>query len=536
MNMTAYLYGGRLFVVDCGVRFPDAIRLGTDAILPNVDPWFAEAGGVHSYIITHGHEDHLGALPYILPKWPAPVYATAWTVALLKNKLLRLGLNPEAFRIVTVEPGDRIKTEGFEVEFVHVNHSIPMACALYIRTPALNIFHTGDFKIDPHPVIEAPAHLARLSHIGDEGVDLLLADSTNADKAGHCPSETSVLEPLREVVAASLGAVVVSTFASNLWRIKTIAEVCRATGRKLYVAGAGMEATLNLGKSLGVYDLPPGIRIMEDELRNTPREELLVLASGCQGEWRAALARIAAGEHRAFTLAPGDTLAISARIIPGNEKALLHVLNACLKLGARIVTPREVPGIHVSGHAHRGDLDQLSGLIRPRRLFPVHGAYFQMLANAERGEAVEATDDVALVESGDVLDLSRDETKPVGRIDIELNYVDSDSRVVISYEALRERLRVGELGSALITGVYEKQSRRWLVPPAIELTGLRLPESLMLAGWLDSTVQGVAAEVSRKIKHLDDDALREEIRIFLRRQFFQVLKKKPVVVVKTFFV
>lgn len=531
MNLAGYFSQGRLFVVDCGVRFPEPYRLGVDAVLPDVDPHFTEAGGVHSYIITHGHEDHIGALPHVLRRWPAPVYATAWSVELLKNKLARLGEDAGKFNITTVEPGDRIRTEGFDVEFVHMNHSIPQTCALFIRTPQLNVFHTGDFKFDDHPLLEAPADWSRLRALGREGVDLLLADSTNAEKAGQCPGEATVLKPLTELFQAAPEAVIVSTFSSNLARLKTIADAASASGRKLLLLGTGVETTLAIAKTLGIYELPEDLRIEPDQLSKFPRRRIVVIATGCQGEYRAALARIANGEHKHFEAKEGDTVVLSSRIIPGNEKALLTVLNNLQKTGVRIVTAREVPGIHVSGHAYQGDLNLLHDALKPRFFAPVHGAFSQLRANLERGKKQGALP--SLVETGDVLDCSKNGITNAGKVEVTLSYVDSDSAVLLSNDLLRDRLRIGELGSALVSGVYDTKRKSWLSPVEIDLTGIRVPAA---DGdrWLTDMADKISSQVARLVQDGSADVshVMEEARVFLRRHLFQVLKKKPVVTVK----
>ncbi len=531
MNLTGYFSQGRLFVVDCGVRFPEPYRLGIDAVLPDVDPHFTEAGGVYSYIITHGHEDHIGALPHILRRWPAPVYATAWAVELLRNKLARLGEDIGKYNVTTLEAGDRIRTEGFDVEFVHMNHSIPHTCALFIRTPQLNVFHTGDFKFDDHPLLEAPADWSRLRALGREGVDLLLADSTNAEKAGNCPGESTELKPLTDLLQAAPEAVILTTFSSNLARLKTIADATQASGRKLLVVGNGVEATLSIAKALGIYELPADLRIDPDQVSKFPRRRLVVLATGCQGEWRAALARISQGEHKAFVAREGDTVILSSRIIPGNEKAILTVMNNLQRMGVKIITAREVPGIHVSGHAYQGDLNLLHEALKPKFFAPVHGAFSQLRANMLRGEKAGSVP--SLVETGDVLDCSKSGVSHVGKVEVTLSYLDADSGVLLSNEMLRERLRVGEFGAALVTGVYDRGRKAWLAPVTIDLTGLKMPEAEG-ERWLPQMAEKIASQVSRLCQDGGADVayIMEEARVFLRRHLFQVLKKKPVVMVK----
>jgi ribonuclease J len=532
MNLTCYLGRGKLFVVDAGVRFPDATKLGADAVLPNVDPFFGAVGGVDAYIITHGHEDHIGALPHIVPRWPAPIYATRWTAALIRSRFARHGISSEAHPVTIVDPGDKVTTKGFEFEYVHVNHSIPMACALMIRAPGVRVFHTGDFKYDPASTVEPAMRLDHLRRLGDEGIDLLIADSTNADRPGLSSGEDSVRGPLGEAIAQATGAVFVTTFASNLWRLMAIADACRAAGRRLFIAGGGLEATLGHASDLGLFALPPGLRIAEEELPGLPRNKICVVATGCQGEWRSAMARIASDEHRSVSIEAGDTVLLSARTIPGNERAVIFMLDDLRRQGATVITPREMPGLHVSGHAYEGDLEVVRQALRPRAYLPMHGTFGHMAANLEgahaRGHAGH------LVESGDVVDIRPSGLSVVGRIDVELRYVDGESGVVMPPEALRERLKFGELGGAVLTGVYSAAEHRWLAPPEVSLHGLRLPASQSTSGFNAA----VAASVSQRTADLvhkagaTSEEIYEELRILVRRHLAAVLKKKPVVLVK----
>ena len=533
MNLTAYIASGKLFVVDAGVRFPEPERLGVDAIVPAVDPWFQAIGGVHAYIITHAHEDHLGAVPHLLPKWPAPVYGTAWTIELLRLKLTKLGHDPKSYTLVTVEPGDHVTTAGFDAEYIHVNHSIPMTCCLFIRTPGLNVFHTGDFKFEEQPMLEAATDFAHLKKLGDEGVDLLLTDSTNADKDGHCPGEATVFEPLKNVVESCEGAAIITTFASNLWRLKTIADVCIATGRKLYISGNGIETTLTIAKKLNLYHLPESLRVAEDQVAAFPRQRLVILATGCQGEWRSALARMAAGTHRSIVIGPGDTIIWSSRMIPGNEKAVFAMTNSFLRAGAKIITGRDAPDIHVSGHAFGGDVERLVQTLRPRHFLPVHGSFTHMRANLGRPLSAGMDATSTLIENGDVLDVSRQGVVKAGKIDIELEFVDSEAGVLISQGTLRDRLKVGELGMALVDGVFDHATNDWRIGPNISLSGLSLPLVVNSDDWLAKTARQLGQHLRPLLtQHQPPVTVTEEARLFVRRQLTRLLRKKPVVLVK----
>lgn len=547
MNMTAVLASDRLFIIDCGVQFPDPARLGVDAILPAVDPYFAAAGGPAAYFITHGHEDHIGALPHILPKWPAPVYATPWTMELIKSRMNRLGLASSQFELHTVEAGDRVTSAGFDVEYVHVNHSIPNACALVIRTEDQTIFHTGDFKFESNPVIERATDFARLESLGMAGIDVLLADSTNADKTDHCGAESSVVAPLIEIFKKASGAVLLATFSSNLWRLKSIADACLASGRKIYICGAGIEATLGIAKNLGLYELPMGLRLADEQFSAADRQNLVILATGCQGEFRSALVRIANGEHKLVRASRGDTVVLSSRIIPGNEKPVLMMLNNFERLGCQVITAREAPGIHVSGHAHGADIARLLHTLKPKWFLPVHGTIHHLAANANWSTVSGTAPRFRILENGDVIDITKKEVQHAGYVDVDVEFVDSDSQVLISYEVLRDRLRIGELGVAVVDGVFSWESLSWVTPVGVEFIGLSLPMAAVGDGWMEKTLalitKAVETATTQAIKaamkggsSIGRDEITEEVRILVRRRLFQIMRKKPVVLVRLHFI
>jgi ribonuclease J len=401
-----------------------------------------------------------------------------------------------------------------------------------IRAPGVRIFHTGDFKYDPASTYEPPMDLAKLRALGDAGIDVLIADSTNAEKSGPTPGEASVEKPLTELFKGASNAVFVTTFSSNLWRLMTIVKACVATGRKLFVTGGGIEATLGHAHDLNLYDLPPNLRVSEEELRQIPRNELCVVATGCQGEWRSAMARFAVDEHRALSVEAGDTVIVSARTIPGNERPVINMLDNLRRLGAQIVTPREAPGIHVSGHAYGADLELLRKALRPRIYLPMHGSYGFLAANLAGAHAHGYASH--LLESGDVVDIRRSGLSVAGRVEVELRYVDGDSGVCLPPDALRERLKIGELGAALLTGVYSLSERKWLAEPEVSLHGLRLPESVSSEGILASAATALRQRTGELVHKAgcDQDELKGELRILLRRHLAAVLKKKPVVLVK----
>ena len=401
------------------------------------------------------------------------------------------------------------------------------------------VFHTGDFRIDFDPQYEAPMDLERIRQIGERGVDLLIADSTNSERPGMGPSELSVVEPLGNLMADATGAIIITTFASNYWRVKTVANLCAKFGKKLLILGGGFEQAIRIADELGFDPLPAGIRAPEDQvgLGNIPRDRLVILASGSQGEWRSAMSRLSAGEHRSFKVAPGDTVVFYSRMIPGNEKSVLWLMNNFRREGASIVTSREAPGIHVSGHAYRGEIKTLIELLRPRNYIPMHGTYSHLDANesiiAELGLENTAS---MLIENGDMVDLSPEGCIKAGAIKVETLFVDSDSYASMTKEVLRERLRIGEGGCAFVSGVFDIDGKRWLRSPDIILQGIEFRPEEGHSGpvakdvWIDEACMYVSEAVTRLAEQqqaCSPEDLEEEARLTLRRLLFGSLNRKP---------
>jgi ribonuclease J len=535
MNMTAYICEDRLYLVDAGISFPDPSKLGVESILPDLDEWIGQFGGVYAYIITHGHEDHIGALPYMLDKWPGPIYATPWAAALIQNKMKRRGINMR-YPINHVRPGDKIQCEDFSIEYVPFNHSIPEACGLMIRQGNFNIFHTGDFKFDFTPVLEKAVDLNHLKKIGSEGIHLLLADSTNSHIKGHCPSEQTVIQPLQEAFdSAGDGAMIVTTFSSNFWRLKTILDLCQANDRKVLILGGGLETCLKIASDTGTYSPPKGLVIEPSAVSSTERKKLCVLATGSQGEWRSALMRMAKGEHRMFSICPGDLVAFSSRTIPGNERIIQYMMSLLERRGARIFSARNNPLIHVSGHGYRDELKSLITALRPKFFMPVHGTFSHLTSNSQIPAEVGLTETRSFViENGDVIDVDNKGVTIAERIDIDHFFVDSESYALLSHEILRQRLRIGELGLVVVALACDINDRRILAEPKIEIYGLAPPGRQGLEAFKQEISDAARAGFQRALSAREDseEDLEEVIRIEVRRMLFQALGKKPVVACK----
>jgi ribonuclease J len=431
-------------------------------------------------------------------------------------------------------PGDRVECEDFSVEFVPFNHSIPNACGLMIRSESFNIFHTGDFKFDFTPVIEQPVNIKHLEKLGNEGIHVLLADSTNAHIPGFCPSESSVIEPMRRAFEqAGSGAVVVTTFSSNFWRLKTILDTCEATGRKALILGGGLDNCLRIASEVGLFVPTPGLIIDSSVALNIDRSKLCVIATGSQGEWRSALMRLANGEHRQFTICPGDLVIFSSRTIPGNERIVQYMMSLLERRGAKIFSVRNEQLIHVSGHGYREELKQLLTALRPKNFVPVHGTFSHLTSNSKiPGELGLEKTRSYVIENGDVIDVDAKEVTISDRIDIDNLFVDGGSLTLLPYDILRERLRVGELGLVVLAAGCNLAELEMLGETKITVQGLVPPngsdEEQFEQAIKKAAMKGFKHAISSR--ETSSDEIEEHMRVEVRRYLFQSLRKKPVVI------
>ncbi|MBV9099965.1 MAG: ribonuclease J [Candidatus Dormibacteraeota bacterium] len=457
-NMLAISCQEDIVVVDSGLMFPEQEMLGVDLVIPDISWLLERVERVRGIVLTHGHEDHIGALPYILPRLDVPVYGTALTLGLLRNKLRDHGLI-ESTELHTVQPGD-VKSFGcFEVEWVHTTHSIPDACALAIRTPVGLIVHSGDFKVDTTPVQGEPPDLARLARLGDEGVLLLLSDSTNAEHDGTTPSERSVGDGLSPLFAGAGGRILMATFASNISRLQQAVNAAQACERKCFIVGRSMLKNVRVAEELGFLHAPAAMFVSPKEHESVPDAELAILCTGAQGEPLSALTRIAAGEHPMVKLHAGDTVIISANPIPGNEEAVHRTINNLYRHGARVFNSSR-HRVHASGHASREELKLLLTLTRPKYFIPVHGEYRHLAVHAQLARSVGIpAENVLAVDNGVVVEVDasgvrRTDTRaPAGYV-----YVDGLSIEEADDVVFRDRRQLAQDGVVIVILTVERST------------------------------------------------------------------------------
>jgi ribonuclease J len=451
-NMTVYECGDTIVVVDAGLAFPRDEHLGVDLVLPDFAYLRERADSIRAVILTHGHEDHVGALPYLLREVPTipEVWATRLTLGLVKSKLDEHGLL-RAVDLLEVHPDDSPRDVGpFRIEFVRMAHSIPDSVAIVLETPAGRIVHTGDYKLDHTPVDGLRTDVGRLAEFGNRGVDLLLGDSTNAERPGFTPSERIVGEAFRQIFPLREGRILVSSFASNVHRMQQAIDVGVGLGRKVCLVGRSMRKNANIARNLGYMDVPEGVLVRPPELEDLPPHEQLILCTGSQGEPLSALTRIAYKDHPTIGVERGDTVIISAKPVPGNELRVHDTINQLAKSGAEVLH-QEIAPVHVSGHACSEELRTLLSLLRPRAVMPVHGEFRMLAAHAQlaRDAGVPASA-IILAENGTLVELSRDGVSVVGEVETGIAFVDGLGVGDVHDVALRDRRRLSEDGVLII--------------------------------------------------------------------------------------
>lgn len=466
-NITLYEYGDDMFLVDCGMSFPDEDMPGIDIVIPDFTYVVKNADKIKGLVVTHGHEDHIGAIPYLLKECNIPVYGTALTVGLVEGKLREHKLMSSA-KLNVIKPGDKISLGCFNIEFIHVNHSIPAAVAIAVETPIGTVVQTGDFKIDTTPIDGDVIDLARFGELGKKGVLVLMSDSTNAERPGFTPSESIVGESFGNLFKkASNKRIIVATFSSNIHRVQQIIDEAVRCGRKVAVSGRSMQNVVQVAGELGYLTVPDGVLIDIDMINKYSPEQLVIITTGSQGEPMSALHRMAFGDHRKVSVGPGDFIIISATPIPGNEKLVTKVINELLKLGAQVVYEK-MYDVHVSGHACQEELKLMLDLVKPKFFIPVHGEQKHLVKHASLAESVGVKHENILISAiGKVIEITEESMKVVETVSAGSILVDGFGVGDVGNVVLRDRKHLAEDGIIVVAASVDAVTREVISGPEI---------------------------------------------------------------------
>jgi len=527
-NITVFEYGDDIIVVDCGLTFPEDDMLGIDLVIPDISYLAKNREKVRGIILTHGHEDHIGAVPYFLKEINVPVYGTRLTLGLLKYKLEEHGLLSMT-EMVDVEPGGTFELGAFKVEFIRTNHSIADSVALALHTPVGIVVHTSDFKIDYTPIEGKATDLARLSDLGKKGVLLLMCDSTNAERPGYTMSERTVGETFEEIFMDAKSRIIVASFASNVHRIQQVIDAACKFNRKVTVVGRSMVNVVNVAMELGYLNVPEGSMIDVDLIDKYPPDRMVIITTGSQGEPMSALSRMAVNEHKKVEIEPGDLIIISASPIPGNEKSIFRVINELFKKGADVIY-ESLADVHVSGHACQEELKLIHNLVKPRFFMPVHGEYRHLKQHANLASKMGMpSENIFVMEIGKVLELSSDSAKINGNVSSGRILVDGLGVGDVGSIVLRDRKLLSQDGLIVVVITTEKESGQIVAGPDIITRGfVYVRESEDLIEDARDIIKKTLAKLEGK-KGNDWSAKKGIIKDDLREYLYEKTKRKPMI-------
>lgn len=528
MNMLALTWGETTIVIDAGVMFPDPELLGVDRIIPDLT-YLQQKGRAAALVLTHGHEDHIGAVPHVVPYIAGPIIGTPLTLAMVEQKLKEHGL--EDTPTESVRPRQRVTVGPFEIEFIRVTHSMPDCVALAIHTPLGVILHTGDFKIDQTPIDGEHFDLHRFAELGTQGVLMLLADSTNVDRRGFTGSETEVIDAFEEIFTSASGRLIVSAFSSSIYRMQIVVDLAAQFERKVAFVGRGMTQNSEIAQRLGYLRIPAGMQIRDSEIGNFPQQDVLCLTTGSQGEPMSALSRIAVDDHRYVKLTEDDTVVISARAIPGNEKSIGRVMNHLARRGATVIH-EGTKHVHVSGHGSEEELKLVLSLVKPRYFIPVHGEFRQLSLHARVAKRVFAGRDphpeILLIENGDIVTVDEAGARIAGKAPVGRVLIDGTLTGEIGDEVLRDRRHLAEDGLVVPVVAINKQTGMLEGVPDIITRGFVMENSEALLADGARVLAEVIANASLE-ERTDPGIIKEKLRVELRRFFRKRSGRRPFV-------
>jgi ribonuclease J len=522
-NMTAYEFDEKIIIVDAGIMFPENDMLGIDYIIPDYAYVRDRADKVIGIIITHGHEDHVGAIAHVVRDISAPVYATPLTRGLIEVKLTRGGAL-DRVQLNTVQAGQALQLGPFRIEFFHISHSIPDAVGLGITTPAGLVVHTSDFKFDLTPVDGWPTDYAKLAEFSQRGVDLLLSDSTNAERPGWTPSEMVIGPAFDKVLMEAKGRVIIATFASLISRIQQVADAAAKNGRKMALAGPSMLDNVKIARKLGYLNIPDELLVPLEQALNMQDHRVVIMCTGSQGEPASIVGRLSTGTNRQFDLKPGDTVVLSSHPIPGNEETISKTINRLLRRGAKVIYEGILP-VHVSGHASQEEQKLLLNLVKPKHFLPIHGELRQLTRHAALAEDVGMRkDDIIVVENGQIVELSGGNVRLGERIPGDYIFVDGESIGDIDYGVMREREMLARNGILLIDISLDKLTGRLLHEPEIITRGYVSPQDAEI----------LIPEVRKRVMEMVDGGglgSQKDIVGAVKNYLHETVKRRPMVFV-----
>ena len=526
-NMTVIRVDDEILVIDSGLMFPEEDMLGVDLVIPDISYLLENRDKIKAIVLTHGHEDHIGALPYVLKQISVPVYGTRLTLGILEGRLKENGV--DSSNLHSVMQGDIINVGCFSVGFIRVNHSIPDAVGLSIKTPVGMIVHTGDFKLDYTPIDGKMTDFRRFSDLGNKGVLLMLADSTNAERAGHTPSERTVGASFDKAFHNARSRIIVATFSSNVHRIQQVIDTAVRYKRHVAVLGRSMVNVVGISLELGYITAPEGTIIDIDEINNFRADELVIVTTGSQGEPMSALTRMAMSDHRKVTIVPDDTVIISATPIPGNEKLVSKTIDNLMRLGANVVYGRD-KGVHVSGHASQEELKLMHNLVRPKFFMPVHGEYHHLVQHAKLAQELGMPkENIFLSENGQILEFTREKGTVAGKVTAGMVMVDGLGVGDVGNIVLRDRRQLSQDGILIVVVTMDKASNSVVSGPDIVSRGfvyVRESEALM---------DEAKARVEQALERCEDEnvkewaAIKSNVRDALGRYLFEKTRRRPMI-------
>jgi ribonuclease J len=527
-NMTVVQYDKDILVIDAGLMFPEEEMLGIDIVIPDITYLVENKENIRGIIITHGHEDHIGALPYVLQQINAPLYGTKLTMGLVDGKLKETKFKRNIAMNV-VKPPATVKIGNFMVDFIRVNHSIPDAVGLAIHTPLGVICHTGDFKLDQTPVDGRTADLHKFAELGSRGVLVLMSDSTNAEREGYTMSEKVVGNTIEDIFRTAPGRIIVATFASNIHRIQQIFDSAHKFNRKVSVVGRSMVNVVNIALDLGYLSIPKDLLMELDELARLPKERVVIITTGSQGEPMSALTRMAMSEHKKVEIVPGDTVMISATPIPGNEKFVARTIDHLFKQGANVIY-EAISGVHVSGHASQEELKLMLNLVRPKFFVPVHGEYRHLIHHAQLAKQVGIPDEnIFIAENGRILEFTQDTAKMTGRVTAGKVLVDGLGVGDVGNIVLRDRKQLSQDGILIVVVTIDRETAEVVAGPDIISRGfvyVRESEELM---------EQAREKVKQALKKCQEEEISEwstiksQVRDSLGKFLFEQTRRRPMI-------